>query len=315
MEAASVQSGVIAENASDQLFLLGRDIAHSLSPLLQNAAMRTLGLPWTYGLRDEAAAEDARAFIESRAFRAINVTTPYKTLALECAGCSEKVAADHALFDAAFLGSVDATHLAAAGLPGANVLINDASGLVAYNTDGEGARLSLESEEISFGASRVLVCGTGATAHAIARAAKFAGASDVHMLSRTTCAEGIVRYDEARDLFAAADIVINATPVGMHEDDALPFHADWLKPQHVVLDAVYSHGETPFARAAESVGCRFFDGRGMVMNQAALTLSLVIAHARASQEIPHAPQTSFDDIRSIMTDALRDCHRAAHAVQ
>ena len=315
MEAASVQSGIIAENASDQLFLLGRDIAHSLSPLLQNAAMLTLGLPWTYGLRDEAAAEDARAFIESRAFRAINVTTPYKALALECADRVEKTNALCASIDAAGFEGVDIERLAAAGLPGANVLINDASGLAAYNTDGEGARLSLESEEISFGASRVLVCGTGVTAHAIARAAKFAGASDVHMLSRTTCAEGIVRYDEARDLFAASDIVINATPVGMCEADTLPFCEDWLKSDHVVLDAVYGHGDTPFARAAKRVGCRFFDGQGMLVCQAALTLLLVITHARASQEITHAPQTSFDDIRSIMTDALQDCHRAAHAVQ
>lgn len=310
---ANSSSEVTANSAPDQLFLLGCDIAHSLSPLLHGAAIDKLGLPWTYGLRDEASSEEARAFIDSRAWLAMNVTTPYKALALECATASQMT--DGVSVGVERFGGVDVGRLSAEGLPGANVLINDACGMKAYNTDGEGARLSLEHEGISLDAANAVICGTGPTAQAIARAAKLAGAADVRMLSRTRRAEGIVRYSEAQGLLAAADIVINATPVGMGADDELPFCADWLKPGHVVLDAVYGHGETPFACAAHAAGCRFLDGRGMLVSQAALTLLLVIAHARACKRIPSATQASYNDIRAIMTEALQDCSQAAHALQ
>ncbi|MDO5118224.1 MAG: hypothetical protein Q4D34_07035, partial [Eggerthellaceae bacterium] len=65
MEAASNQPAK-EPAVFDKLFLVGRDIAHSLSPILHNAACAALGLPWTYELKDEREKKDARAFIESR---------------------------------------------------------------------------------------------------------------------------------------------------------------------------------------------------------------------------------------------------------
>ena len=154
----------------------------------------------------------------------------------------------------------------------------------------------------------MLICGTGATACAIAKAASRAGASSVCMLSRTKSAAGISRYDEARTLFKHADIIVNATPVGMRADDELPFNPCWLEASHVVLDAVYGHGETPFSRSAQQAGCRFFDGRGMLVSQAALTLELVIEHTGVAR-------ASYDEILAVMKEALQNQKKAAHALQ
>lgn len=285
MEAASYKPA-IEKNSSDRLFLVGCDIAHSLSPVLHNAACKAFSLPWTYELIDESKEENARAFIESRAYRAINVTTPYKHLAKACA-----------------TRLVDARDL-----PGINVLINDCGELVGYNTDGEGAISFLASEGVTVDSADVLVCGTGATAHAIAKAAHQAGASSVRLLSRTMSSKGVVRYDDAQLLFKGADIIVNATPVGMHADDELPFDPCWLDARHVVLDAVYGHGETPYAKAASQAGCSFYDGLGMLVGQAALTLELVIEHAGD-------PRASHDEIVAVMKDALRGCLKTAHALQ
>lgn len=304
---ASSAYPAVEESASNRLFLLGHDIAHSLSPALHAAAFKELGLPWSYELHDEATAEGARAFIGSCAYRAINVTTPYKGLARECAMRSGD-ALGRAPESAAF-ASEGIERFMVDDLPGANLLVNDAHGLSAYNTDGEGARLALEREGVAIPSANVLVCGTGATAHAIAKAARLAGAASVCMLSRTASAEGIVRYDDARELFASADIIVNATPVGMRPHDELPFDADRLTSGQVVLDAVYGHGETPFARAATQAGARFLDGCGMLASQAALTLLLVCAHAGG------AFSPTYEDILAIMMEALQDCRKAAHALQ
>ena len=66
-------------------FVLGHPVAHSKSPVMHNAAYRALGLPWEYGLADCATESEARAFLASDSWLGLNVTTPYKPLALEVA--------------------------------------------------------------------------------------------------------------------------------------------------------------------------------------------------------------------------------------
>ena len=74
---------------------------------------------------------------------------------------------------------------------------------------------------------------------------------------------------------AAADLVVNATPLGMNEGDGSPFDVGLLSAGQTVFDAVYGHGETALVRAAREAGCTVHDGAGMLVAQAVATVHAV----------------------------------------
>ena len=69
-----------------------------------------------------------------------------------------------------------------------------------------------------------------------------------------------------------ADLVIDATPLGMNEGDPTPFDTRCLSPGQTVFDVVYGHGETALLRAAREAGCAAYDGSGMLVAQAVETV-------------------------------------------
>jgi shikimate dehydrogenase len=76
---------------------------------------------------------------------------------------------------------------------------------------------------------------------------------------------------ESKKAVGAADIVINASPVGMHpKEDETPIPAEWIKPNAAVFDVVYSPIKTRFIREAAARGCCPVSGVEMFLNQAAL---------------------------------------------
>ena len=62
-------------------------------------------------------------------------------------------------------------------------------------------------------------------------------------------------YATSRQAIAGADIIIDATPLGMREGDPAPFDTALLSADQTVFDVVYGHGETALARAARAAGC------------------------------------------------------------
>src|SRR5205085_1545752 len=68
---------------------------------------------------------------------------------------------------------------------------------------------------------------------------------------------------------AHADLVVNATPVGMGDDRSVPVPADVITPAHVVVDLVYHPLDTPLLTAARAAGASAVDGLGMLVHQAA----------------------------------------------
>lgn len=279
---------------AENLYLLGHPIAHSKSPVMYNAVYERLGLPWRYALADHASAEEARAFLDAREFLSVNITTPYKPLALEAA-----------------------THRAASAklARGANLLVKHGDALLAYNTDGQGCVAFLERTGFDFVGASVIVCGTGPTALAIVHACAVAGASEVVLVGRDkertqkALADYVDEYGRlssaAIDLPAAeehhrsfrqayvetsfkfgtyttstqaiqaADLVMNATPLGMHEGDPAPFDPALFREGQQAFDAVYGHGETAFVSAARTAGCIVHDGAGMLVAQAVATVRTV----------------------------------------
>jgi shikimate dehydrogenase len=71
-----------------------------------------------------------------------------------------------------------------------------------------------------------------------------------------------------------ADLVVNATNLGMAGDERLPVPAELLRPGQVVVDLVYHPAETPLLRAAAAAGARPIGGLGMLVHQAAHQLRL-----------------------------------------
>jgi shikimate dehydrogenase len=71
-----------------------------------------------------------------------------------------------------------------------------------------------------------------------------------------------------------ADLVVNATPVGMSLDDPSPIPDSWLREGQVVLDMLYQRPETPLLRAAAQAGARGVNGLGMLVAQGALAIDI-----------------------------------------
>lgn len=279
----------------EKLYVLGHPVAHSKSPAMYNAVYAKLGLNWQYGLKDCPCAEDAEAFIAAREFLSINVTMPYKPHAL--AGASARAAS-------------------AKLAKGANLLVRKGAALIAYNTDGIGCISYLERCGVSLACTRVVVCGTGPTSLAIMHAAAQAGASQVALIGRDANRAQIALdeylaefsklasatidlpaayahhrsfretfeqaeftaacYEEAADLISAADVIIDATPLGMNPGDEAAFDTALLRAGQTVLDVVYGHGQTPLAVGASAAGARFIDGSGMLVGQALATVRILL---------------------------------------
>ncbi len=279
----------------ERAYLLGHPVSHSKSPVMYRAAFEALGLDWTYELLDCSDGGDARALIEARDYLFLNITMPHKPLAFKCA----------------------THPTAAASLArGANLLVVEEGGLFADNTDGVGCTDYLQRRGCGFSGARVAVCGTGPTACAILHAAAAAGAARAALIGRDgsraqarldgyraaaselagepSSAAGpfaqmaldeplppsefaAFSYDAASDELARADLIVDATSLGMNESDPAPFDTALLSPRQTVFDVVYGHGETALVKAARALGCAVYDGEGMLVAQAVAVMRRVCA--------------------------------------
>jgi shikimate dehydrogenase len=250
--------------------LLGDPVAHSLSPAMQNAAFRALGLRAVYvALR--CAPPDVASLIQAlaRAGGGGNVTVPHKEAAA--------VAVDRLVDDAAQVGAC-------------NVFWSEDGGVVGGNTDVEGLLRALEPLRPPPGPW--LIVGTGGGARAAAVAAERCEAR-VGISSRSPDRAGAFeRWIAARGGAPAAAeecrVVINATPLGLRADDPLPLDPSAVPTAEVAFDMVYRTCETPWVRAMRAQGRRAADGRGMLVAQGAGALQRWFPGIAAPTEIMRA---------------------------
>lgn len=241
-----------------RLVLLGHPVGHSLSPRFQNAALQHAGIPLIYEALDVEPAGLAGIAGELRmAGGAGNVTIPHKeAFVAECG------------------------HLtAAASLAGAvNTFWCERGVLVGDNTDIAGFEALVRHVigEVPSGA-RVAVLGAGGAAAAVCAAVARWPGGRVTLHART--AERAVALAQrfggrvrvvasAREAAGDADLVVNATPIGL-DSDALPAPLDALRGDAAVMDLVYRPGETAWVRAARAGGHRAADGLEMLLAQGA----------------------------------------------
>ncbi len=249
--------------------VIGHPVAHSFSPALHNAAFAATGLDWVYVALDVAPAAVPAAFEGVRALgiAGLSVTMPHKEAAA--------IEADELTDDARLLGAV-------------NCIVNRNGTLVGHNTDGAGllAALAADAGYAPHGA-RCVVLGAGGAARASVLALARADAAEIAVVARRTeparraaeLAGGagvVVEADDVRTCTAAADLVVNATPVGMGDPspDDVPLRLDDLQRGQIVVDLVYQPLLTPLVAGARERGIVALNGLGMLVHQAALAFEL-----------------------------------------
>jgi shikimate dehydrogenase len=259
-----------ADSNTTLVGVIGSPVRHSLSPLLHNTAFAALGLNWISLAFEVAPGQVAAALSGVRALglAGISVTMPHK----------DEVAA-----------LVDECSPVATALGAVNCVVNREGTLWGGNTDGAGFLASLaRGAGFDPAGKRCVILGAGGAARAVALALAGAGCADLAVVNRTAKRAGVVaalagpvgrvgNVDEDADV-TQADLVVNATPVGMTGSGALD--EGWLVPPsllhrgQVVADLIYAPRPTAWLAAAADAGAKTVDGLGMLVHQAAAQLEL-----------------------------------------
>ncbi len=245
--------------------IFGDPIEHSLSPAMQNAALRTLGIAACYHafrVRSECL-EDAVLGAAAMGFGGLNLTIPLKKKALEL----EILHPDDL---ARAIGAVNTISFG-----------RDGKSIAGHNTDGAGALLALKDVGARVRQSKTLLIGAGGAARAIAYTLQQEGA-EIFIANRSiqkaqqlaACVGGLsFGLGELQQLVPDMDIVINATSLGMREGDPRLFDGRLLHGGQMVFDVVYNR-ETELLADARSAGARAVDGVMMLVYQGAKALEI-----------------------------------------
>jgi shikimate dehydrogenase len=250
--------------------ILGDPVAHSLSPVMQNAAFVALGLPAVYvPLRCTAADLPPLLGALVRAGGGGNVTVPHKELAA--------ASVDRCLERAELVGAC-------------NTFWGEAGQSIGDNTDVTGVCNALDRLEPPDGAW--LILGTGGGARAAVGAARLRGA-EVAVVSRAADRkDAFERWAASLGVGRApaeeCRVLINATPVGLHDGGAVPAGGSVAKHAEVALDMVYARGETRWVHAMRAAGLRAEDGRAMLVAQGAAAFERWFPAERAPTEVMRA---------------------------
>ena len=220
---------------------------------LYNAAYAALGLNFVYKAFEISDLEGALTGVRALNIRGCSVSMPFKEAALP------------------LLDDLDDT----ARLVGAvNTIVNDAGKLTGYNTDAVGAVKALESIRAKPG-DRVLLLGAGGVARAIVFALRQMGFKQVQVSNRdlrriqridSIMPCEIVPWEDRHK--AGADLLINATSVGMSPDiDRSPIEAGFLRQTRAVMDVVVSPMDSYLVKLARSLGKDVAPGYLMSLEQ------------------------------------------------
>ncbi|WP_306060218.1 shikimate dehydrogenase [Natronococcus wangiae] len=239
----------------DVFGLIGNPVGHSLSPPMHEAAYDDLGLEARYVTFEPASdeIEDAIRGADALGVRGLNVTIPFKRDVLELVDADELAARIGAVNTIDFSGDAPTGH----------------------NTDAAGALRALRDHDVDLEGADAVIVGAGGAGRAISFGLADAGGT-VTIANRT---ESTAReladevpgasergLENLADPLADADVLVNATSVGM-EEDATPVPADALHGDLAVMDAVYRPLETRLLRDAAAAGATTVDGAWMLLYQ------------------------------------------------
>jgi len=256
------------------LGIIGYPVSHSLSPLMHNTAIKSLGLNYSYHAFEVKPGDipDAVRGIRAMGIKGINVTIPHKEAVIPLL--------DEISSDARLMGAV-------------NTISLQGERLVGHNTDGRGFVQSLKSEAgVHPRKKNILLLGAGGAARGLAIQLASEGASRIVIANRTyQRAERLsndllqktgyaastplpLENSVIRDCMDDMDIIINTTSLGMKKKDPALFSYNLLSKRHLVCDIVYHPLETPLLREAKKRGARVLNGLGMLIHQGSLSFRI-----------------------------------------
>ena len=253
--------------------VVANPIKHSISPFIHNQAFEATHTNGVYVAWEVEATDLAETVTNIRRYQmyGINLSMPYKEQVIPYL--------DQLSEEACLIGAV-------------NTVVNRKGTLIGYNTDGKGFFKSLPSFKIS--RKRLVLLGVGGAAKAILAQAILDGVSQISVFVRSSSMEKTRPYLEKIqnatgfriDLFALedvqdlqdsitqADLLVNATSVGM-DGSSQPIPTSIVLPEKLlVADVIYQPFETPFLKWARNQGNQSINGLGMLLYQAAEAFEL-----------------------------------------
>jgi len=253
--------------------VVANPIKHSISPFIHNSAFEATNTNGVYLAWEVDAAELAETVANIRRYQmyGINLSMPYKEQVIPYL--------DQLSEEACLIGAV-------------NTVVNREGTLIGYNTDGKGFFKSLPSFKIS--KKRLVLLGAGGAAKAILAQAILDGVSQISVFVRSSSMEKTRPYlekiqnatgfrvdllalediQELQDSITQADLLVNATSVGM-DGSSQPIPTSIILPEKLlVADVIYQPFETPFLKWTRNQGNQSINGLGMLLYQAAEAFEL-----------------------------------------
>jgi shikimate dehydrogenase len=263
----------VRDDGSMLVGLAGRGIQLSRTPGMHEREARRLGVDYSYVLLDfdrmglpDSAIGDVIEAASSLGFRGLNITHPFKQLAIP---------------------SMDRMSPEAAAIGAMNTAVFDPQQKSGHNTDSWGYAESFRDGMAGAQTGCVALFGAGGAGAAVAYALMELGTIELSVIDSdaSRAASLVARMqqafgnrvkvaEDAASAVRAADGVVNTTPVGMAKYPGAPFDTALLTPQKWVSDIIYFPAETELLRRAHALGCRTLPGIGMAIYQAVRAFEL-----------------------------------------
>lgn len=264
-----------------RLGVFGDPVAHSLSPQMQNGALKACKIDMQYARFQILPAElqEALELVREHDFVGINLTVPHKIAAFQLVGEADE--------NAKRIGAV-------------NTIKIDNGKLRGFNTDGKGFSRAIRQEfVVDLRDLRVMILGAGGAARAIALQCAKEHCERLVIANRTFD-KAKALTEELREFFVGpkvlgpvprlqaipweenafrfqignVDLVVNATPLGLNRGDVSPIPSRLIEPHLLIYDTVYSEQRTPLVLTAGEAGARAANGLSMLLHQGALAFEI-----------------------------------------
>ena len=257
--------------------LIGEHLPHSFSKEIHEQLA-----DYTYDLH-ELTPDALDGFMREKAFKAINVTIPYKRDVM------------------AYLDEISPS---AKEIGAVNTIVNRGGRLSGYNTDMLGMQALISRIGLDLTGKTVLILGTGGTSHTAQYVAKHLGAGKVVTVSRSGRG-GSVTYEDAPRLYPDAAVILNTTPAGMYPNvDAQAIDLSLFPALEGVADVVYNPLRTQLVQQAHALGLPAEGGLYMLVGQAVAAVEIFLDRKLDPDALDKVFQAVFADKESIVLTGM-----------